>query len=185
MIDKERFKYWMTVLADRTGKVLGEATAREYFAALTAELDTPSFERGARECFKSCTYFPTVREIVDAARPPMDWATRNAAQIETTRASDLLAWRYRKERLAAIAAWREHAPAAHDALLAEVCARYGLEPGIFDPPKTLADKKRREDIAAFQRVAVLAEFDQKAAQRCGFPTFDEWAERQQAPRRVG
>ena len=69
MIDKEVFARWMGIFADRFNRPLALPTQRAYFEILSRELSTSEFGAGAERCFSRCNYWPSPKEIVEAARP--------------------------------------------------------------------------------------------------------------------
>lgn len=69
MIDKEQFKYWMACIADRTNRTLSEPTYREYYRALSGELDNDQFVEAARLVFRNAEFWPAPRVFIDAIKP--------------------------------------------------------------------------------------------------------------------
>lgn len=69
MLNKDLFNYWMGVIGDRTGRVLAEPTYREYYRALSGELDDAQFAEAARVVFRDEKFWPEPAAFISAVKP--------------------------------------------------------------------------------------------------------------------
>lgn len=87
MIDTQIFAHWMGVLSDRFNRPLAAPTTRAYFEVLSRQLTTAEFVVGAEWCFATCTFWPSPKEIADAAKP-----IRNVELEGAELFADILRW---------------------------------------------------------------------------------------------
>lgn len=92
MIDPEAFAGWMAAFTARLGKPLDERAHDAYYAALAAEMDTPTFERAAQRVFTAHEFntWPAPIEFLAAAasvrRDPLAAINATYARIDAERA---------------------------------------------------------------------------------------------------
>jgi len=72
MIDRATFHEWMSVLADRIGRPLHEATQLAYHATLSRDLTTAEFVAAAEIAFRTSTFWPTPEQLVEFVKPRPD-----------------------------------------------------------------------------------------------------------------
>lgn len=95
MIDPAVFAQWMGVCSDRFNRPLAAPTQRVYFEILSRQLTTAEFVAGAERCVEVCTYWPSPREIAEAAKP-----ASNAELAGAELFADILRWNGRPQLMA-------------------------------------------------------------------------------------
>ena len=119
MIDAKTFAYWMTVLAESTGRQMSEPTLAEWKRELNATLTTEEFAHAAKVLWKRAQFFPTIEqflEVVGRARKPGGKLEAGAAFdliLKTAEYNPHVGSVFRRERVVA-----EVGPAAAQALSA-------------------------------------------------------------------
>lgn len=72
MIDQSTFKAEWAVLCERFGREASAVLAARYYQALNDKLDTEAFLAGCRRVFEQSTFFPSPKDIIDAASVTQD-----------------------------------------------------------------------------------------------------------------
>lgn len=87
-IDRAAFTREFTLLLERFGRDPHPLMTQRYFEYLNAHLDTPAFERAARQIFEQDQFWPAPARFVDLARGGSTKELANTAWAEALRLAE-------------------------------------------------------------------------------------------------
>jgi hypothetical protein len=133
MIDRKVFSRWMAVFGDRVGRQLEPETLTAYYAAMTEDLDSETFQRAALQVFKTHGYnsWPAA---IDFVRAGVELRRVKDAEIRAT------------QKL--LAGYREQPPAS-DAMVEEFSRTWREVLADCDPARTRRWSPRTGDDGAW------------------------------------